>query len=136
MHVSDVLVLALFACALIYVLVQWMPLLRPFRTQKTVKSAEPESCGTCAHFDAEAGRRVVSDHPIFVAATQAVAPWRMVATYDDDGNPTKQPSPEMLRTGWEAIGLCLVADENGNRECVMATCVGCPKGAYVRKAGA
>lgn len=96
----------------------------------------PETCGSCVNFDREAGQRVAAEHPIFMAATQAVAPWRMVATYDDEGNPTQQPSPEMLKTSWEDIGLCLVADNNGNRECVMATCVGCPKGAYTRRVDA
>lgn len=147
MHFSDVfLILGIVAIAAWFLLSAGIVSL-PRRRREPPKSAGitvqlpvspraklgPVSCGTCEHFDREAGRRVIADHPIFVAATQAVAPWRMVATYDDEGNPTQQPSPEMLRTSWDDVGLCVIADENGNRECVMATCTDCPKNAYRRK---
>lgn len=88
------------------------------------------SCGTCANFDREAGQKVMADHPIFVAAASVVPPYRMGAQHDEEGNPAEQPSVEMLKARWDDVGLCIVADVAGNRECVMATCTGCPKGAY------
>lgn len=90
-----------------------------------------ETCGTCAHFDLEAGQKIQGDHPIFMQAAAILPPHRMGVAHDELGNPLAPPDVAMLKTSWGDIGLCLIADpETGSRELVASLCEGCPKGAY------
>lgn len=90
-----------------------------------------ETCGTCAHFDLEAGQKIQGDHPIFMQAAAILPPHRMGVAHDELGNPLAPPDVAMLKTSWGDIGLCLIADhETGSRELVAALCEGCPKDAY------
>ena len=90
-----------------------------------------ETCGTCAHFDLDAGQKIQADHPIFMQAAAVIPPHRMGTAHDDHGKPLVPPDVATLKTSWGDVGLCLVEDpETGSRELVASLCEGCPKNSY------
>lgn len=97
------------------------------------EAAPDEECGTCVHFDLEAGQKVQNDYPLFKAASAIIPPHVMGVPVDEHGNPTVAPDMRTLKTSWGDVGLCTVPDDQGNRELVAARCVGCPKGMYERR---
>ena len=53
--------------------------------------AAPPTCGTCKHFDLEAGQTVMQTHKAFAAATGELPPWQMAQAHRKF-----EPNPQYL----------------------------------------
>lgn len=74
----------------------------------------PRKCGTCIHFDLEAGQKAMSQNHPFAQAAQVLAPWQMGSTvqYDAAGQviPPKRTAKNS-RVGWSDLGACHLREE-------------------------
>lgn len=91
-------------------------LLRIGRSPEAEPATEPETepaapqCSTCRHFDLDLGQKMLREHRPFSVASEHVPPWKMGASFDEEGNPTEEPSADMLRLEWTDFGVCLDPD--------------------------
>lgn len=71
-------------------------------------------CGSCKHFDHEAGQAGLNANPSMVAAAAQIPPWQMgrKVERDDRGTPIPTGVPkELLKLKWSDLGACELKQE-------------------------